>query len=65
MMQQNEDQKYEKLIAILGIIIAIVSAAAIIKTDPQLIHPTTLRIMAAIGVLLVILVYEAFFYRPK
>lgn len=62
---KNEDQKYEKLIAILGIIIAIVSAAAIIKTDPQLIHPTTLRIMAAIGVLLVILVYEAFFYRPK
>lgn len=59
----HEDQKYEKLIAILGIVIAIVSAAAIIKTDPQLIHPTTLRIMAAIGVLLIILVYEAFFYK--
>lgn len=63
-MHKNEDQKYEKLIAILGIAIAIVSMAAIIKTDPQLIHPTTLRIIAAIVVLLVILLYAAV-YKPK
>ncbi len=60
----QQDQKYEKLIAILGIIIAIVSAAAIVKADPQLIYPSTLRIMAAIAVLLIILLYAAV-YKPK
>ena len=64
MKHENETRKDERRIAILGIIIAIFSIVVIVKVDPQLIYPSTLRIIAAIVVLLVILLYAAV-YKPK
>ncbi len=53
--EKNETQKLENSLTVTGIIIGIISLAAIITADPQLTYPSTLRIIAAITILLAII----------